>query len=541
MRLFIQKNIKKIVVLAFVLALGLAFVSAEEILAKLMPSASELQMIYCELDQMRHEYTGTPIEPEIIEVAFQDKNGDTVLKLSEEITVTKYIDNTEHGAASIEVSINGYADTIVLEDVFYIHPAKAGNPNVEQSSMEAVDLKWDEMAGVSGYYVYKSIGTEEHYTLVCQIEDGKVTTYQDTELDYNCIYYYKVGAYYKEADKTLDGQVSDSIKHYTPLSTPVLTEVVAQDFDSISITWETVAGAAGYQVYKSDSENGEYQCIAEIQDGTVINYIDNSCECGKPFFYYIKACQKLETESIYGDSSNILSGKTTPDAVRLSGSVSDGNTQVSLSWKKSSGAQGYEIYRCEASNGNYKLVKKIESADTLSWTDTGLSKDVEYRYRIRPYCVSAGTTITGDYSNSYLKEVVIVFNYTPGEVSENIAKVLSFQGTPYVWGGKTSAGWDCSGFTSWTMKNCFGVSIPLSASGQGYSGQAVSLSDRSSWKQGDILAYSDGSRITHVAMYIGNGQLIHALNEKYDTFVQGVDYYESWDTGNRLVAVRRYF
>ena len=91
------------------------------------------------------------------------------------------------------------------------------------------------------------------------------------------------------------------------------------------------------------------------------------------------------------------------------------------------------------------------------------------------------------------------------------------------------------------MQNCFGVTIPKSASGQAYSGQAVSITDRSSWRAGDILCYSDGSKISHVAMYIGNGQMIHALNEKYDTFIQSVDYYERWDTSNRLVRVRRMF
>ena len=41
-------------------------------------------------------------------------------------------------------------------------------------------------------------------------------------------------------------------------------------------------------------------------------------------------------------------------------------------------------------------------------------------------------------------------------------------------------------------------------------------------------------------LYLGDGKLMHALNSKYGTLIQGVDYYETWDKGNSLVGVRRY-
>ena len=56
-----------------------------------------------------------------------------------------------------------------------------------------------------------------------------------------------------------------------------------------------------------------------------------------------------------------------------------------------------------------------------------------------------------------------------------------------------------------------------------------------------LLIYSEGAGPSHVAIYLGNGQLIHALSPKYDTLIQDVNYYERWDTATHLIGVRRIF
>ena len=78
-------------------------------------------------------------------------------------------------------------------------------------------------------------------------------------------------------------------------------------------------------------------------------------------------------------------------------------------------------------------------------------------------------------------------------------------------------------------------------SSQAVGGKAVSKTKRSTWKPGDILVYSCGGRVNHVALYLGNNEIMHALNTKYDTVIQDVDYYEKWDKRNNLKCVRRYF
>ena len=50
--------------------------------------------------------------------------------------------------------------------------------------------------------------------------------------------------------------------------------------------------------------------------------------------------------------------------------------------------------------------------------------------------------------------------------------------------------------------------------------------------------YTEGSGVSHMALYIGNNQIIHALSPKYGTIIHDVDYYEKWDRGTWRVAVQ---
>ena len=86
---------------------------------------------------------------------------------------------------------------------------------------------------------------------------------------------------------------------------------------------------------------------------------------------------------------------------------------------------------------------------------------------------------------------------------------LQFVGNPYVYGGNSlTNGTDCSGFTSLVFAN-FGISLPRSSYSQGDVGVYVNPSNR---QIGDLVLYGYDGQISHAALYIGNNQVIHALN-----------------------------
>ena len=89
---------------------------------------------------------------------------------------------------------------------------------------------------------------------------------------------------------------------------------------------------------------------------------------------------------------------------------------------------------------------------------------------------------------------------------------LQFLGNPYVWGGTSlTKGADCSGFTL-SVYSRFGIGLPHYSGAQAGMGKAIKSADM---KPGDLLFYANsGGTINHVAMYIGNGQVVHAASRR---------------------------
>ncbi len=105
------------------------------------------------------------------------------------------------------------------------------------------------------------------------------------------------------------------------------------------------------------------------------------------------------------------------------------------------------------------------------------------------------------------------------EEQSNISKrqqlvdyALQFVGGRYKYGGSDPhTGVDCSGFIKYVMQHGAGVSMTRSSTSQSKQGTAISASEM---QPGDLLFYGSGSSINHVAMYIGDGKVVHASTEK---------------------------
>lgn len=103
-----------------------------------------------------------------------------------------------------------------------------------------------------------------------------------------------------------------------------------------------------------------------------------------------------------------------------------------------------------------------------------------------------------------------------------IGYALSFLGGRYVYGGENPySGTDCSGFTRYILSHAGGVYINRTAAEQAQQGREVSIDEA---KPGDLIFYSNGSRVNHVAMYIGDGRVVHASNERNGIMVSRWNY-----------------
>jgi cell wall-associated NlpC family hydrolase len=115
-----------------------------------------------------------------------------------------------------------------------------------------------------------------------------------------------------------------------------------------------------------------------------------------------------------------------------------------------------------------------------------------------------------------------------------IAAGRKFMGVPYVWGGETPAGFDCSGFTQYVMKEN-GITIPRTAAEQFAAGTPV---DKADLRVGDLVfftTYKPGA--SHVGFYMGDGKFLHASSGAKQVTVSRLDetYYSQ-----RYIGARRY-
>ena len=165
------------------------------------------------------------------------------------------------------------------------------------------------------------------------------------------------------------------------------------------------------------------------------------------------------------------------------------------------------------------LVAQDERLEVVEQAPEGWAKimlDDEEAYVSTDYCVieqSLETAVT-------MKELLFGNGVSDTRISLcQYAK--QFIGNPYVWGGTSlTKGADCSGFVQSVYKH-FGISLPRSSREQVNVGTKVSMAEA---KPGDLVFYAKGGTINHVAIYIGNGQVVHASSPKTGIRISNVNY-----------------
>jgi len=101
-----------------------------------------------------------------------------------------------------------------------------------------------------------------------------------------------------------------------------------------------------------------------------------------------------------------------------------------------------------------------------------------------------------------------------------IKLAVCLKGVPYLWGGKSSFGYDCSGFVQMVLKTA-GISIPRDTGLQIKTDwlEEISITDT---QPGDLVFFSEYNRINHVAFTTGEGKIIHSSGEvKLETIIEG--------------------
>ena len=179
---------------------------------------------------------------------------------------------------------------------------------------------------------------------------------------------------------------------------------------------------------------------------------------------------------------------------------------------------GYSVYAC-LPKGTQVTVNGVEGG----WYK--VSYNGQNGYMSKDYISVHKTTTTVNRSGMKVDR----YGNTGADVANFAAKYL---GTPYVYGGASPSGFDCSGFVQYVYKN-FGYSLNRTAEGQNSNGIWIA---RTNIKPGDIVLFNTYGGISHAGIYVGNDTFIHAVKPgtpvQYDSMSSS--YYSS-----RYVSARR--
>ena len=173
----------------------------------------------------------------------------------------------------------------------------------------------------------------------------------------------------------------------------------------------------------------------------------------------------------------------------------------------------------------FETTGRINTASVNVRTDASTESEIAATLDADTYLTVTGLkdgwfAVTCKYgTQGYVRSDFVDLTYKNSGTSSAIVDVAKqLLGTPYVWGGTTSRGFDCSGFTLYLYKQ-LGYNLPHTASGQWKSGIGTKVTSISELQPGDLVFFNDPSRnagkaCSHVGVYIGNGQHIHASSSR---------------------------
>ena len=148
-------------------------------------------------------------------------------------------------------------------------------------------LKWSVVAGASKYEVYRATSRNGAYKY---IGSTTKTGYTDTNASAGYAYYYKVKAI-SNVKSTANSSYSTAVKATCHCAKPVVKIALTQKGDP-KLTWNAVAGAGKYEVYRATSKNGTY---TKMFTTTNRSYTNTNARAGTTYYYKVKAISRVRS------------------------------------------------------------------------------------------------------------------------------------------------------------------------------------------------------------------------------------------------------
>lgn len=203
----------------------------------------------------------------------------------------------------------------------------------------------------------------------------------------------------------------------------------------------------------------------------------------------------------------VLISKDDETGENITGWVSDEFVEIKIKWKNA-----------------VTIREELEEAARVAAAEEALRRQQAALSRRNTYIANNNNNNRYNRNRTGTKRrtVTVADSGNYSATGSNIANfALKFVGNPYVWGGTSlTNGADCSGFVKSVYSN-FGIGLNRTSRAQASNGTAVSLN---ALQPGDLVFYAPTGRISHVAVYIGGGKIVHASSPRTGIMVSSVSY-----------------
>ena len=196
-------------------------------------------------------------------------------------------------------------------------PAAVVFENIYSNATNRVRILWNQVEGSHGYQIWR-MNEDGTYSIVKTLGDkdntltnnqGATTAYSNTGLEAGKTYTYKMRAFsIFEGGKKVFGAYSDEIKVAVMPETPELSGV-SNKAQRVTLTWNTVKGASGYQVWMSESQDGKYSIVKSITDRSVDSYTKYDLKSGSTYSFKIRAYTEIDGKKTFGAFTDAVNVK----------------------------------------------------------------------------------------------------------------------------------------------------------------------------------------------------------------------------------------
>ena len=399
---------------------------------------------------------------------------------------------------------------------------------------DATNSHADDTRTITGRVNFRT-GPSKEYNSMGKIEKGKTVTYLGSNGSWRKIKYNsKTGYVHRDyisngtsassSEKYVDTSAglnvrkgpSTSYAKIATLTNGTKVKVITTSGDWSKISSGSITGYVSNQYLSSkapssDNDSNETS-ITKYVDASVGLNVRKGAGTSYSVITTLSHGTKVTVKSTSNGWSKITSGSVTGyvSSAYLSSNKpstgNDSNNETSTA-KYVDSKPGLNVRK--GAGTSYSVITTLNHGTkvTVKSTNNGWSK------------ITSGS-VTGYVSSTYLTSTKPSSGGSSDSntsTSTSASKVISYAkkllGKPYVWGAQGPSGFDCSGFTYYVFKNAAGITLPRTSSLQSHYGTYVS---RSNLKAGDLVFFdtvgSNNGGVTHVGIYIGNGQLIHAAS-----------------------------